>query len=33
MMTMMIITITREEMAKKKAKLEAEQSRRGGTYR
>ena len=30
-MTMMIIT--REEMAKKKAKLEAEQSRRGGTYR
>ena len=33
MMMSVIIMITREEMAKKKAKLEAEQSRRGGTYR
>ena len=33
MSVIMMITITREEMAKKKAKLEAEQSRRGGTYR
>lgn len=29
----MTVIIAREEMAKKKAKLEAEQSRRGGTYR